>query len=46
MMFLLLQLIDFKGLSRYKFLRSYENLLTASKETRPFAAHCKKDMLE
>ena len=26
--------------------KSYENLLTAAKETRPFVAHCKKDMLE
>ena len=26
--------------------KSYENLLTAAKETRPFAMHCKKDMLE
>ena len=26
--------------------KSYENLLTAAKETRLFAMHCKKDMLE
>ena len=26
--------------------KSYENLLTAAKETRPFAAPCKKDRLE
>ena len=63
MIFLLLQFIDFKAQSRYKFLRflsglvslptqcqgrpkSYENLLTAVNETRPFEAHCKKDILE
>ena len=62
MMFLLIQFIDLKARSRYKFLRflsglvslptqchdqkSYENLLAATKETRPFAAHCKKDILE
>ena len=63
--FLLLQFIDFKARSMYKFfdvpLRSCESSnamsqkikgltkifsVTASKETRPFAAHCKKDMLE
>ena len=51
MMFLLLQFIAFEVLWVFplnvtKDQKSYENLLTAAKETRPFVAHCKKDMLE
>ena len=42
MMLLLLKFIDFKARSRYKFLI----FLTARKETRPFAGHCKKDVLQ